>query len=306
MEKINVIVGPTSSGKTSLAVKLCKKYGGQIISADSRQVYKYMDIGTGKVPVTKDISINKSDEVWELNGVKVWGYDLAKPDEYFSSYDFNAWALPKAKELVEEGNNIFLVGGTGFYIDMFTKRIEPSRIPPDFELRKKLKKMDLTKLKKKLTSLNLEVFKNIDQNNPVRLIRAIEKELNEKKSPPLPYFEDVDFSYIGLTSSNENLYKRVDNWTEEIWNNGLIEETEKLIELGYKNSRPLQGLVYKTVIDYLGGNMAEKQAIQRIKFDLHSYIRRQKTYFDKNEDIKWFDIDDEKLFQKVLDNVELN
>lgn len=306
MNRINVIIGPTSSGKTSLAIKLCKKFGGQIISADSRQIYKHMDIGTGKVPVTKDLKINKGDKVWELDGIKIWGYNLAMPDEYFSSYDFNMWALPKARDLLEEGHNVFLVGGTGFYIDMFTKRVEPSRIPPDFDLREKLKKMSLPQLRKELTSLNLEVFKQIDQDNPVRLIRAIEKEQNEKKSAPLPYLQNVEFNFIGLSSSNENLYNRADNWAEEIWESGLIGETKKLIDLGYKNTRPLQGLVYKSVVDFLDGEIAEEQALQRVKFDLHSYIRRQKTYFNKNNEISWFDITDEKLFQKVLDNVKLD
>lgn len=306
MTKINVIVGPTSSGKTSLAVRLCKKFGGQIISADSRQVYKHMDIGTGKIPINNDIKVKRGPEVWEFDGIKVWGYDLVKPNKYFSSYDFNMWALPKARNLLEEDKNVFLVGGTGFYIDMFTRRVEPSRIPPDFDLRKKLKKMSLSQLRKKLTSLNLEVFNKIDRNNPVRLIRAIEKELTEKKSPPLPYLQNVAFNYVGLQSSNEVLYDRADGWVEEIWENGLTTETKNLIDLGYKNTRPLQGLVYKSVVDFLDEKMAEKQAIQRIKFDLHSYIRRQKTYFNKNKGIKWFDIIDKKLFQKVLDNVKLN
>ncbi len=295
MATIFVILGPTSSGKTSTALDLCKRFNGEIISSDSRQIYKGMDIGTGKTPINTKIKVEKGESRWVLDGIKVWGYDLINPDEYFSAYDFAKWALPKAQELLGQGKAVYLVGGTGFFIDMFTGRVKPSQVKPDFNLRNKLEKLSLPKLQKKLTSLNLEAYEKIDKNNHVRLIRAIEIETGKNHSPtPLPYLQNVKFEYTGLDASREVLYKRVDDWLDSIWQNGLLPETQNLISAGFGETRPLNGIVYKSAKVFLAGQLSEDEARQQAKFDLHSYIRRQQTYFKKNKDIKW------------LNNVESN
>src|SRR4030042_4789177 len=142
--KVYIILGPTSSGKTSLAVNLCKKFNGEIISADSRQVYKNMDIGTGKLPINSNATVVKGDEKWTIDGVNIWGYDLTTPDKFFSGYDFALFALNKAAELLKAEKTVFLVGGTGFYIDLFTGNVKPSTIKPNFEMRKELENLTTT------------------------------------------------------------------------------------------------------------------------------------------------------------------
>ncbi len=304
---IFIILGPTSSGKTSLALDLCKKLDGEIISADSRQVCKFMDIGTGKAPVKSDIDIQVHTDHWDLNNVKVWGYDLITPDLFFTGYDYANYALKKAKEISERGKRVFLVGGTGFYIDLFTGKIKPSNVLPDMDLRSYLEQSSLKDLQDRLKKINKDVFKNIDQKNKVRLIRAIEKELSKNvRNEALPYIKDAKFTYIGLTGARNFLYKRADSWADEIWRGGLIEEVESLLEMGYGNSPKLKGIVYKEVLDYIGGNLTKPEAIQKTKFGLHAYIRRQQTWFKKNNLIEWFDISKDDLKEIIYNRVKEN
>jgi tRNA dimethylallyltransferase len=305
MNKVFVILGPTSSGKTSLSLDLCKKYNGEIISADSRQIYKYMDIGTGKVPTSKEEGVTKKDLVWNFNGINIWGYDLLKPDVFFSSYEYTLFALPKITELIEKEKTVFITGGTGFYIDTLTGKVTPSLVEPDFGLREELKNLTADELVKRLKLLDEEVLTKIDTQNPIRLIRAIEKAskkiINVNK---LPYITDAKFYLIGLNAPRELLFSRADSWAEKIWNNGLIEETESLLKMGYKKSPKLKGLVYKSVVDFLDKKLGGVEALQRIKFDLHGYIRRQQTYFNKNKDIAWFDISKENYPKNIYNFIE--
>ncbi|AHB40724.1 TPA: tRNA dimethylallyltransferase [candidate division WWE3 bacterium] len=306
--KVFVIVGPTSTGKTSLSVELCKKLGGEIISADSRQIYKYMDVGTGKLPIGSSVNIKKGDEFWELDGIKVWGYDLVVPDQYFSSYDFAKYAPEKTEEIFSGGKNVFLVGGTGYYVDTVTgKLVLNNNIEPDFALRTELEKKPLPELQTLLTSLNLEAFQKIDKKNPVRLIRAIEKEKGKKKNlTPLPH-PDAEFIYIGLSGPREFLYFRADKWVEEIWKNKqVISETEKLLSMNFGSFPPLRGLVYKTAVSFINKEITEAAAIQRIKFDIHAYIRRQQTWFKRNPDIKWFDVSVDSYTENVYSFIKEN
>jgi len=305
--KIFIILGPTSSGKTSIALDLCKIFDGEIISADSRQVCKFMDIGTGKVPVKSDINLKKYTDHWELNDVKVWGYDLVSPDDFFSGYDFADYSLKKAKEILEKGKTVFLVGGTGFYVDLFTGKMKPSKVLPDLNLRDSLEKLSLSDLQNKLKALNEKAFQNIDQKNKVRLIRAIEKELSiDVRNEQLPYLDDAKFTYIGLTGDRDYLYKRVDNWVDEIWDGGLIDEVKSLVEMGYGDSSKIKGIVYKEVFDYIEGNLKKSEAMQKTKFNLHSYIRRQQTWFKKNNLIEWFDITKDDFKEIIYNRIKEN
>ena len=304
---IFIVLGPTCSGKTSTALDLCKRFNGEIISADSRQVFKYMDIGTGKVPIGSNIDMEKRDGVWEMGGIKIWGYDLVEPDQFFSGYDFAKFSLSKAKELLSSGKNIFLVGGTGFYIDLFTGDVKPSNVIPDEELRKSLESLTLQELQEKLHDLDEIVFEKIDKNNKVRLIRAIERGASKgMNNEPLPYLENVGFTYIGLTAPREFLYRKADMWVEEIWNGGLIDEVRGLIDKGYENSPKIKGLVYKTARDFTLGSVAEEDAIQRIKFDMHAYIRRQETWFKKNKKVLWVDISQDDFKEIIYNKIEEN
>ncbi|MFZ2664197.1 MAG: tRNA (adenosine(37)-N6)-dimethylallyltransferase MiaA [Patescibacteria group bacterium] len=310
IKNIFVILGPTSTGKTSLALDLCKRFDGEVISADSRQAVKFMDVGTGKSSVDSNLLIEKKDKRWKLNGINVWGYDLTTPDQYFSGYDFAEFALEKTRELEKPGKNIFVVGGTGFYIDLFTGKVRPSHVEPDLELRNSLEVLSLEDLQKKLSSLNLKSYESIDKKNKVRLIRAVEKELlKDLGDSNLNYLSEdslikYNFTYFGLNVSRDVLYKRSDAWVDAIWSGGIIEEVKMLIEMGYSESSKLKGLVYRTVLDFINGKSNDKESIQRIKYDIHAYIRRQLTWFKKNKDTKWVDISEDDYKEIIYNDIE--
>ncbi|MBD3366046.1 hypothetical protein GF360_01745 [candidate division WWE3 bacterium] len=297
--KIPVILGPTSTGKTSLSIDLCKKLGGQIISADSRQVYKHMDVGTGKIPVAKDVSYEKHDKFWILEGMKVWGYDVVTPDTNFSAYDFAKFGLEKARTAIDIGMIPVITGGTGLYIDFLTGRITDLAGPPDLNLRKKLEQKGLKELQEEVTSLNIEL-NNSDFHNKYRLVRILERQKNPNPSPPLPYLKNVDYVFMGLTAFRDFLYSRVDSWTDSIWHNDkILKEVQDLINLGYKDSPKLHGLVYENALAHLQGKKSREEAIQRTRFNLHAYVRRQQTYFKRNKGIKWFDIEQDNYVQNL-------
>ena len=299
--KIPVILGPTSAGKTSLSLELCQKLKGEIISADSRQIYRHMDVGTGKMPLNQEKVLKKHEGFWEINNVKIWGYDIVDPGEYFSAHDFALFGLNKAKEILAMKNNPFLVGGTGLYIDFFTGKIKGNSTPPNFIYRKELENKPLEELQKILTSLNLEA-NDSDIHNKRRLVRIIERNTYSEKKPPspLPYLSDINFIFIGLTAPREFLYSRADLWVESIWQNErILEEIQNLIALGFKESPQLNGFIYKVALDFNKGLVSKEEAIQKTKFDMHSYIRRQQTYFKRNSEIKWFDISQDNCEQNI-------
>ena len=181
--KVAVILGPTCTGKTLLAIDLCKRFNGAVISADSRQVACYMDIGTGKIPAGEsDRGINRRDGRWTVDGIDIFGYDLVNPDEYFSAYDFVNYCRKTILRILNEPVKspfkekiIFIVGGTGFYIDAVTGRTALAGVSPDTELRQSLESLSTEELAEKLLGLDESVYKTVDIKNPARLVRAIEK-----------------------------------------------------------------------------------------------------------------------------------
>ncbi len=274
------ITGPTSSGKTSLAIKMCKEQNGEIISADSRQIFKYMDVGTGKLPVSEsDKSVEIQPKYWIIKNVKIWLYDVVTPDQFYSVTDFRKDAFDVIKDIKGRGKIPIVVGGTGLYIDALLGKLNDVKIPPDFKLRDELKNKTVSELQKMLPSDILEMMNNSDRNNPRRLIRKIEKleEVTESKSKFMPLIPD---QFILIDAKNEILYEKVDRWVEAIWED-LLKETYKLKEKGYGDTNPMQGIIYKTALEYLENRLAEEPAKDRIKYDLHAYIRRQKTWFKR-------------------------
>jgi len=305
MQKAIIILGPTSSGKTSFAIKLAKQINGAIVSADSRQVYKYMDIGTGKIPVVKDYKIKKELDKWQIDNVDVYMYDLVFPNQKFSVSDYVVSAKKCIKNITNQNQIPIIVGGTGFYIDILTSEKKVFPVAPDDNLRKYLESLSLTKLQQMLFSLDKNKYNQIDIQNPVRLIRAIEvaKSGKSDKSIGLSNFK---FYKIGLSSTRDYLFIRADNWVKQVLKLGLIAEVKDLVERGYVHTQPMQGIIYKTTVSYLNGDIILKEDLQeKLKFELHNYIRRQQTYFKKSKDVNWYDIKDNTFDQKATNNVRL-
>ena len=286
MKKAIVILGPTCTGKTSIAANLQKRFGLEIVSADSRQIYKGMDFGTGKKP-QPDKSI-------------IFGYDLVAPGDYFSAFDYNTYVSHLMLK-----NPFLLVGGTGFYIDTLLGKVEFSAVPPNAKVRQELNSLELEELVNRLKELNPQALEKIDQKNKIRLIRAIEIQTAPKESTSLNGNSTVVTPklLIGLTANREFLYKRADAWLESIFT-ATVAETKTLLSSGYENTSQLNGLIYKTIKDLLAERVDEAFAKERCKFDLHAYIRRQQTYFKRMQGITWFDISEKGFDTKLIKLVE--
>lgn len=337
MSKVLVIYGPTATGKTDLAIKLAKKYKGQLISADSRQVYKSLDIGTGKVSFAS--SIKKHDKYWIVDGIKIHGFDLVELPGYepvsrnavpgyetgskleiFSAANFLQYGKNSMIRIIELNKLPILVGGTGFYIKTLITGLESIGIPPNPKLRKKLEKLSIEQLYKKLEEVNHKKAKSMNQSdraNPRRLIRAIEiatdnqklktrseKPASESHQPTIP---PSTYLIIGLTAPNNYLYQRADKWLDQRLKNGLIEEVKNLIKQG-TDTKWLEnlGLEYRWITRYLCRKVEKEAAIERLKGDIHDFIRRQKTYFNqfKEQSIHIFDISQDNWQDKLEKTIE--
>ena len=307
--KVIIITGPTSSGKTSLALSLCKQLDGVIVSADSRQIYKDFNIGTGKVPISAETShsVKKATDTWLVDGVTIWGYDLVSATQEFSAFDYRNFAVSTVNILRKKHPFVFVVGGTGFYLDVLTNRISLARVSPDLALRQELSKLTTAELVARLGHLRPVSLEKIDKNNPARLIRAIElsqpNAAAASSEQPNHALDEVDFVWLGLTSSREYLYNRADSWVQSVIEHGLIQEVQYLLSLGYQDTRPMQGIVYKTVVAHLNNEISSAEMQSKIQFDLHAYIRRQQTWLKRNKSINWLESTDANLSKKALDLV---
>ena len=223
MKKLLIICGSTATGKTNLALKLSKIFSGQIISADSRQVYKGMDIGTGKDLPQK--AKQYKDGHYLIKKIKVWGYDLVKPNQDFSVAHFINFAIPRIKKIWTARELPILVGGTGLYLQALTKPLNTIAIPADQVLRQQLSKLNVLSLQKKLKKLDFDKYQKMnhsDQHNPRRLIRAIEinlkgPTLKVKKTKRLNLAESDQF-WVGLTANKKNLDNtEMNNFKDFYW-----------------------------------------------------------------------------------------
>jgi len=285
--KLIIILGPTASGKSSLGIELAKKYNGIIISADSRQVYKGLNIGTAKV--TKK----------ERKMVPHFLLDVVSPKKYYSAAQFKKEALKIIKKYSQK-KNIFVVGGSPFYIDSLISKKETFNIPPDYALRKRLEKLSLNELNKRLKKLNPKKAKNIDKNNPRRLIRAIEIAKAKPKSKMLktPKFKVLK---LGLSLPRKKLYQKIDQRVDKRIQQGMIKEVKDLKKKGLSWKRlNAFGLEYRFVSKYLKGEFEKKEMIQKLKYAIHDFVRRQMTWFRKDKTIHW--IKNKKQAQKLIKN----
>lgn len=319
-----VICGPTATGKTALATLLAKRINGELVSADSRQIYKDMDIGTGKdLPLNSKIQITNFKcifkdisytlPVYQLHDVPIWMLDVIHPNENFSISHYVTLARQVIADILKRKKTPIIVGGTGQYIDALIHPPQSINISPDPALRLELSGLSMQELQKKLSALNASAWEgmnNSDKNNPRRLTRRIEIELAQGKEgfirdSSIDIFLEAHF--IGLTTNSADLYRKIDERVDARVSGGIISEIEKLSSLGYSWDLPsMSGLGYKEWKSYItqGKSEAHKlEAIQKWKYDEHAYARRQMTWFKKNSQISWFDITSASLIQDVTENV---
>lgn len=307
MRKIPLIIltGPTAVGKTALSIELAKNLNAEIISADSMQIYEYMDIGSAKV--TKE----------EMDGVVHHMIDEVKPDFPFSVSEFQNRANKYIKEISNKGKNVLVTGGTGLYLNSliynmdFAKSNSNSKIRE--ELEKELEEKGIDYMHEKLKSLDSDAASRIHKNNTKRVIRALEVCLDGKKmqdfSNDLKYNEDYLPIIIVLNRDREILYDRINKRVDIMMESGLVEEVKNLLNMGYdKNLISMQGIGYKEIVKYLEGEYTLDEAIEIIKRDSRRYAKRQITWFKRYKDSKWFDLEEynniEILKEDILNYIE--
>ncbi|MCX6738293.1 MAG: tRNA (adenosine(37)-N6)-dimethylallyltransferase MiaA [Candidatus Parcubacteria bacterium] len=277
INKILVIVGPTSSGKSDLAVQLAKKFNGEIISADSRQVYKGMNIGTGKI--TKK----------EMLGIPHHLLDVASPKKRFTVTQYVKKAEKVIKEIQKKGKLPIICGGTGFYIQALIDGITIPEVKPDWILRKKLEKKTAEQLFSKLKKLDPQRAKNIDKNNKRRLIRAIEIVLKTKKPIPLlKKWKKYNVLILGIKTEKTELDKKIKNRLLKRLDQGMINEVKKIRKSGLSWKRIEEfGLEYRMVAFYLQNKINYEEMIEKLGKEIQQYSKRQMTWFKKDKRIVW-------------------
>jgi tRNA dimethylallyltransferase len=312
-KKLIVIMGPTATGKTDLGITIAKKFNGEIISCDSRQLYKGLDIGTGKLPsMNSSVSFQKFEGYWVIDGIKVWMLDVVEAKDRYDISLFITQANSAIENILDQQKMPILVGGTGHYIRGLLEGIPNLIIPIDNKLREKLEKLSLYELQKRLKNISSERWEKLndsDKFNKRRLIRAIEL------ITLYPYIEDISNSVrhmpsfdslkIGITASREVLYKNIDLRVLSRLE-GMIEEASKLNKegLSFERMREL-GLEYGMLADLLESKISRDDFIKTLQIKIHQYAKRQMTWFKKEKDVSWFDITDvgfeEKVEKKIVD-----
>ena len=277
LPKLIVILGPTASGKSDLGIKLARKFDGEIISADSRQVYKKMDIGTGKV--TKK----------EQKMVKHHLLDVANPKKTFTASDFKNLGEKAIKEALGKNKVPFIVGGTGFYIDALVKNLSLPEVPANKKLRAKLEKETAENLYKKLKKLDRARAKTIDFKNKRRLIRALEIiKATGKPIPKLKESPQYNVLYIGINLPKNILEKRIKLRLEKRLKQGMIKEVKGLLQSGVSKKRLYDfGLEYRWISEYLSGKISSAEMKNGLYKAVVKYSKRQMTWFKKNKKIHW-------------------
>jgi len=299
-KKVLAIVGPTASGKTKLSIIVAEKIGGEIISADSRQVYRYMDIGTAK----------PSKE--ERERVKHYFIDELNPDEEFNAGVFGERGREIIEDIFSRGKVPIIVGGSGLYVKSLIDGFFEGPAG-DWELRetlyRKAKQLGKEAVYEELKRVDPASAEKIHPNNLKRVIRALEvyyltgkpiSQLQVEMKPEIN-FETVQ---VGLNWDRKKLYRRIEKRVDEMIERGLIDEVRKLRELGYdKNLNSLQTVGYKEVFDYLDGLISYDEMVYLIKRNSRRYAKRQLTWFRQDKRIIWVDVDDGTDFNELADKV---
>ena len=306
--KLIILAGPTASGKTSVSIYLAKRLGGEIISADSMQVYKYMDVGTAKISVE------------EMQGVKHHLIDVLDPKEDFNIVKFQNMVKCSIEEIVKNGHIPILVGGTGFYIQSVIYDIDFNNEDDNSSVRKKLEEeydaFGADFMHEKLKKIDIVSAQTIHKNNKKRIIRAIEYFLinnepisshnevqREKKSP-------YDYRFFVLNPPRDILYERINKRVDIMVENGLVDEVKKLREMGLSTANiSMQGIGYKEIIEYLDGEVSLETAIENIKQNTRHMAKRQVTWFKREKDVIYVDPflfeSNEKIVDYMIEKINL-
>lgn len=296
--KVIVICGPTASGKTALSIELAKKINGEIVSADSMQIYKDMNIGSAKV----------TNE--EMQGIKHYMIDCVSPDERFSVADYKTNAKNAIEEIIKKGKTPIVVGGTGLYIDALIYEIEYKDIKIDENYRKELQEIEknqgLEVLYKKALEIDPKAMEKISQNDSKRIMRVLEiykatgknktEQEAESRLKEIPY----DYKVFALTMDRDKLYERINKRVDIMIENGLIDEVKNLLEKYSEFPTAMQGLGYKEVRDYLQKKITKDEMIEKIKQESRRYAKRQLTWFRKNKQTIWLN-----SLEKIDDNINI-
>ena len=289
--KVIVICGPTASGKTKLSIELAKKINGEIISADSMQIYKDMDIGTAK----------PSEE--EKQGIKHYLLDYVSPEKRYSVAEYKKDAEKAIKEILEKGKTPIIVGGTGLYIDSLIYGIEYNDIKIDEEYRKQLEKRaeeeGLQNLYEEAKKIDPKAMEKISNNDRKRIIRVLEiykttgKTKTEQEEESRKREIQYQYYVFALNFERQKLYERINIRVDNMIEQGLIEEVKQITEKYNKFPTAMQGLGYKEVVSYLNGEYSKEEMIEKIKMETRRYAKRQLTWFRKNQETIWLNGEEE-------------
>ncbi|WP_044894154.1 tRNA (adenosine(37)-N6)-dimethylallyltransferase MiaA [Bacillus alveayuensis] len=299
-EKLVVIIGPTAVGKTKLSIELAKRLDGEIISGDSMQVYKGMDIGTAKIKPE------------EMDGIPHHLIDIKEPTESFSVAEFQQMVRPLITEITKRGKLPMIVGGTGLYIQSVIYDYQFSDAPSDDNYRRRLEtfaaECGVVALHEKLKEIDPQSAERIHPNNVRRVIRAMEifhctgktmTEWQKQQTPDLLY----DVALVGLTMEREQLYRRINERVEQMMAEGLLDEVKTLYEQGVRDCQSIQAIGYKEMYEYLDGGISLAEAVEQLKQNSRRYAKRQLTWFRNKMTVQWFDMTDLENFSTKVDEI---
>ena len=298
-------MGPTAVGKTKLGVRLAKLYNGEVISGDSMQIYKGMDIGTAKIKPE------------EMEGIPHHMIDIKEPDDSFNVAQFQALVTEKIEDIAKRGKLPIIVGGTGLYIEAVLQGYSFSEAPSDERYRRKLEEKaeseGVEAVHGMLKDIDPENAERIHPNNVRRVIRALEiyhctgKKMSSNEVQQTEYLYDA--TMIGLTMERDALYERINYRVDLMVKEGLIEEVEGLYRSGLRDCQSIQAIGYKEIYDYFDGKVNLEQAIENLKQNSRRYAKRQLTWFRNKMKLRWFAMDDadfEKKVQEICFYIEGN
>lgn len=309
MEDLLILSGPTGVGKTDISIKIAKKIGGEIISADSMQIYKYMDIGSAKI--TKD----------EMEGIPHYIIDIAEPSDEFSVAQYKQLAERKIVELASDGKYPMLVGGTGLYINSLIFNYEFTGTYKDSEYRKYLEaladKNGKEFVHEMLKEIDVNSYNRLYPNDLKRVIRALEvykltgKTISELNKNQDIYNIPYNVNYFVLNMDRERLYNRINRRVDIMLEKGLVDEVIKLKNMGYNsNMQSMKGIGYKEILYYLDGEISLEKAVEMIKQGSRNYAKRQLTWFRKDKRVKWIDKDkfndEDEIVDFIVNNLKEN